>query len=152
MVLLGDLLRAQVLLHRQREVGAALHGRVVRDDDALLTLDDADPGDDPGRRSGALVEVPGSERVQLEQRRPGIEQPVDPLPCRQLPARAVPLHGLLAAAARNECGALAELRDQRLHPLRTTRESVVPLHLRRQQCHELSLTVRAADERRISGR
>ena len=49
-VLLGNLLRAQVLLDREREVGAALHGRVVRDDDALLALDDADPGDDPGRR------------------------------------------------------------------------------------------------------
>ena len=50
-VLLGHLLRAQVLLHRQREVRAALHGRVVRDDHALAALDDADSGDDP--RAGA---------------------------------------------------------------------------------------------------
>ena len=33
-VLLGDLLGAQVLLHGEREVAPALHGRVVRDDDA----------------------------------------------------------------------------------------------------------------------
>ena len=51
-VLLGDLLRAQVLLHGQREVRAALDRGVVRHDHALLTLDDADAGDD-ARRSGA---------------------------------------------------------------------------------------------------
>ena len=42
-VLRGHLLRAQVLLDREREVRAALDGRVVRDDHALLALDDADP-------------------------------------------------------------------------------------------------------------
>jgi hypothetical protein len=36
-VLLRDLLRAQVLLHRQRVVGAALHGGVVSDHHALDT-------------------------------------------------------------------------------------------------------------------
>ena len=41
-VLLRDLLRAQMLLDGEREVGAALDGRVVCDDDALLALDDAD--------------------------------------------------------------------------------------------------------------
>ena len=86
-VLLRHLLRAQVLLHRQREVRAALDRRVVGDDDALLALDDADAGDDPGRRSGAVVQLPGGERVQLEQRRAGVDQPVDPLAGRQL-ARA----------------------------------------------------------------
>ena len=38
-VLLGDLLRAQVLLDGHREVGAALDRRVVGDDHALLPLD-----------------------------------------------------------------------------------------------------------------
>ena len=70
-VLLGDLLRAQVLLDGQREVRAALHGRVVRDDDALLALDHADARDDPGRGRGAVVQIPGGERVQLEERRTG---------------------------------------------------------------------------------
>ena len=67
-VLPRDLLCAQVLLHRERVVRAALHGRVVRDDHALATLDDADPGDDPGRRSVAVVELPRGEGVQLEER------------------------------------------------------------------------------------
>jgi hypothetical protein len=47
-VLARDLLRAEVLLDRERVVRAALHGRVVRDDHALAALDDTDPGDDPG--------------------------------------------------------------------------------------------------------
>ena len=115
-VLLGDLLRAQVLLHRQREVGAALHGRVVREDDARLTLDHADAGDDPGRRRLAVVEVPGGERAELEERRAGVDEPVDALARGQLPARAVALHRGGAAAERDERGALSQLRDERLHP------------------------------------
>ena len=66
-VLAGDLLRAEVLLHGQRVVRAALHGGVVRDDRALASLDDADPGDDPGGGGVAVVEVLCGERVQLEE-------------------------------------------------------------------------------------
>ena len=47
-VLPRDLLGAQVLLDGQREVGAALDGGVVREDDALPALDHADAGDDSG--------------------------------------------------------------------------------------------------------
>jgi len=47
-VLLGDLLRAKVLLDGDRKVRAAFDRRVVRDDHALLALDHADPGHDPG--------------------------------------------------------------------------------------------------------
>ncbi len=99
-VLLGHLLRAQVLLHREREVRAALDGRVVRDDHALAALDDADPGHDPGARRVAVVHLPGGERVQLEEGGAGVDEPVDPLAGGQLAARAVPLRRLLAAAAR----------------------------------------------------
>ena len=78
-VLLRDLLRAQVLLHGEREVRAALDGRVVRDDHALAALDDADAGHDPGARRAAVVQLPGGERVQLEEGGAGIDEPVDPL-------------------------------------------------------------------------
>ena len=47
-ILLGDLLRAQMLLHRHRIVRAALDGGVVGDDRAVLSLHEADTGDDPG--------------------------------------------------------------------------------------------------------
>ena len=135
-VLLRHLLRAEMLLHGQREVGAALHGGVVGDDDALLALDDADARDDPGRRGGAVVELPRGERVQFEQRRAGVEQPVDPLAGRQLPARAVPFDRLLTAPARDLHGALAQFRDERLHPLGAAREGLVALELGGEQRHE----------------
>ena len=134
-VLRCDLLRAQVLLHREREVRAALDGRVVRDDHALAPLDDADAGDDPGARRVAVVEIPGGERVQLEERRAGIDEPVDPLPRGQLAAGAVALHRLLAAAARDLRGALAQLGDERLHALAAARELLGALDLRGQHRH-----------------
>src|SRR5204862_3869494 len=108
-VLLRDLLRAELLLHREREVRPALHGRVVRDDHALAALDDTDAGDDPGGRSRAVVEIPGGERRQLEERGAWIDQPVDSLAGRQLPAGAMPLDGALAAAERDLRSPLAQL-------------------------------------------
>ncbi len=66
-VLSRDLLSAEMLLHRQRVVGAALDRRVVGDDDALAALDDPDPRDDARRRRVSAIELPGRERVQLEE-------------------------------------------------------------------------------------
>ena len=77
---------AEVLLHREREVRAALHGRVVGDDHALAPLDDADSRHDACARRFAVVHLPGGERVQLEEGGAGIDEPVDPLPRRQLAA------------------------------------------------------------------
>ena len=134
-VLACDLLCAQVLLHRERVVRAALHGRVVRDDHALPALDDADPRDDPGRRRVTVVELPGRERIQLQERRPRIDQPVDALARRELAARAVPLDRLLAAAGRDECRALAQLRDERFHRRATPLEGLVTNDFGREHCH-----------------
>ena len=106
-VLAGDLLRAQVLLDREREVRAALDRRVVRDDDALTTFDHADPRHNARRRSLAVVEIPRRESVQLEERRTRVDEAVDPLTGGQLPAGAMSLDGLLAAAARDLCGPFA---------------------------------------------
>ena len=47
-ILHRDFLRAQMLLHRDRKVGAALDGRVVGDDDRLVTLNHSDSGDQSG--------------------------------------------------------------------------------------------------------
>ena len=124
-VLARDLLRAQVLLHRERVVGAALDRRVVRDDDALAALDDADPGDDPGRRRLAVVELPGGERVQLEERRARVDEPVDPLARGELPARAVALDRLLAAALarRARCARAARRRASSIRSCRRSNVS-----------------------------
>ena len=135
-VLLRDLLCAQVLLHRHREVGAALDGRVVRDDHALLALDDADPGDDSCAGRLALVEVPGRQRAELEESAAGVDEPVDPLARGHLPARPVALDRLLAAASPDLSSAFAQLGDECLHPVAALRERLgLAFDLRRQQRH-----------------
>ena len=141
-VLLGDLLRAQVLLHGEREVRAALHGRVVRDDHALACpRSTPTPGDDAGARRVAVVQIPCGERVQLEERRVGVDEPVDPLARRQLAARTMALDRLLAAAARDLRRALAQLGDERRHPLVPACELVgAALDLRREDGHAGSLS------------
>ena len=93
-------LRAQVLLHRHRVVGAALDGGVVGDDDALPAADPADPGDDA--RGGRLVvvhAVRGKGR-DLQERRAGVQQVVDALARQQLAAGGVLGARRLAAADR----------------------------------------------------
>ena len=98
-VLQRHLLRAQVLLHGHRVVGAAFDGGVVGDDDDLAAVDPADPGDDPGAGRRVVVEAVGGERRELEEGRAGVEQPVDALARQQLAALDVALGGALSAAA-----------------------------------------------------
>ena len=90
----GDGLRAQVLLDRDRVVGAALDGRVVGDDHALAAADPADAGDDAGAGDGSpwrpgAVHPGRGERAELEERAAGVEQPVDPVADQQLAAVGV---------------------------------------------------------------
>ena len=97
-VLQRDFLRADVLLDRDRIVGAALDGRVVGDDQHLAARHAADAGDDAGGGRLVVVQVPGGERRQLEEGRAGVEQLADPLADRQLALLPVPLEVLFAAA------------------------------------------------------
>ncbi len=106
MVLLGDLLRAQVLLDRHRVVRAALHRRVVRDDHAFDAVDAADAGDDAGRRRVVVVHAVRGELPDFEERRAGVEQAVDAFARQQLAAR-------LVLRARRGAAALLDLRDLR---------------------------------------
>ena len=135
-VLACDLLCAQVLLHRERVVRPALDGGVVCDDHALPAFDDADSGDDPGRRCVAVVQIPGGEGVQLEERRSGIHESIDPLTCRELAAGTVPLGRLLAAAGPDARRALAQLRDELLHPGAPPFERLVPFNGGAQSGHD----------------
>ena len=123
-VLLGDLLRAQVLLDRQRKVRATLDGGVVCNDHAFLPLDDADPRDHSGRRCLALVQLPGGEGSQLEERASRIEEAVYPLTGRELAARPVALDRLVPAAPRNLCGALSEAPPRERPSARWGREDI----------------------------
>jgi hypothetical protein len=74
MVLKGDLLGTEMLLHCQRVVGAALDRGVVGDNDALNAADPADSGDDRGGRNVAAVHVVGGQLRQFKKRGSGVEQ------------------------------------------------------------------------------
>ncbi len=93
-----DLLRTQMLLDRDRVVRAAGDRGVVGDDHALATRDAPHAGDDPGGGHLAAVHPEGRERGHLDERRPDVEQPVDPVPREQLSASDVAITSLRAAA------------------------------------------------------
>ena len=54
-ILQGDLLGPQMLLHGQREVGAALHRGVIGQDETLAPRDPTDPGDQARSRRLAVI-------------------------------------------------------------------------------------------------
>jgi len=116
-VLERDLLRADVLLHRRRIVGAALHRRVVGDDEHFAPRDAADARDDPGRRRAVVVHVERGGRRELEKRRAGVDELVDPLAYRQLALIAMALQVFRAAAVTDDGQPIAELGDELLHPV-----------------------------------
>ena len=102
-VLERDLLRAQMLLHRDRKIRAALDRRVVGDDEHLDAVDAADAGDDAGARRLVLVHAVRGERREFEERRARIEQRADALARQQLAALGVLRARLLAAAFSAPC-------------------------------------------------
>jgi len=83
---LGNFLRAEMLLDRQRIVSAAFDRRVVAHDHRLAPGDAADAGDDPGARDLALVHVAGGKLADFEKRRARIEQPFDAVAGQQFAA------------------------------------------------------------------
>ena len=99
-VLLGDLLRAQMLLDRQRIISAAFDRRVVADDHHLAARHAADAGDHPRAGHFAVVHVARGELADLEERRARIEQPLDAVARQQFAALDMALAVLLGPALR----------------------------------------------------
>jgi hypothetical protein len=106
-----------VLLDREREIGAALDGRVVGDDHALAPRDAPDTGDDARARRLAAVHAVRGELPDLEERRAGVEQRAHPLARQELPAPDVLFARLVAAAQRRARDLLAQVLDQSAHAL-----------------------------------
>lgn len=100
-VLQRDFLGAQVLLDRHWEVGAALDGGVIGDDQHVPPVHQTDAGNHPGAGAGAVVHVLGGQRGDLQERRALIEQLVHAFAGQQLSAFHVACAGFLGAA---ECG------------------------------------------------
>ena len=114
-VLLGDLLRADVLLHGHRVVGAALDRCVVGDHNALAPLHAPDAGDDAGGRDLRAVEPVGSQGREFQERRACVDERVDPLPRQHLAALLVALVRARGAAFEHLRVAAGEVVDQRPH-------------------------------------
>ena len=96
-VLACDLLRAQVLLYRHREISAALDRGVVGHHHHFQSLDPADAGDHAGSGRGVGIHAFGGQRRDFEERRAWVEQGGDALARQQLAAFGVLVAGLLAA-------------------------------------------------------
>jgi len=97
-VLLRDLLRPQVLFHRHREVGAALHRGVVRYHDALAPGDAADAGDNASGRDVAAIQAVCRELRQFQKWAAGVDQRAHAVPRQQFATPGVTLARRLPAA------------------------------------------------------
>ena len=105
-VVLGrDRLGAQVLLDRDRVVGAALDGGVVGDDHALAAADPADAGDDAGR-----------DGVPSRPCRTCRSRPAGSAPGTGCPGRAAGRPGRGPAACRGRCACCGPPRCRRAVP------------------------------------
>ena len=98
-------------------VRAALDRGVVGDDQHFAARHAADAGDEARARRVVVVQIPGGQRRQLQKRRSWVEQLLDPLAHRELALLAVPLDVLRPAALARPRLAVAELGDERGHPL-----------------------------------
>ncbi len=112
-VLARDLLRAQMLLHGHRIIGAALDRRIVGDDHRLASLDGADSRDHAGAVHVALVHAERRERRDFEERRTGIDEARHALARQQLAAPDMALAGARRAALRRQRAPLGKLGEQR---------------------------------------
>ncbi|ENN86135.1 hypothetical protein RHSP_33009 [Rhizobium freirei PRF 81] len=99
-VLRGDLLRAKMLLHRDRIVGAAFDRGIVADDHAVTARNAADAGDQAGARGLIAMHSMGGRRADLQKRRGGIDQAGDAIARQHLAAAHMPLARLRSAAFR----------------------------------------------------
>ena len=95
---LGDFLRAQVLFHRHRVIGAALDRRVIGNDHHVEPVDATDPGDDAGAGRRIVIHAIGRRRADFQKRAARIKKVRNPLTRRHLAARGVPLHRLGATS------------------------------------------------------
>ncbi len=135
-VLQRDFLRAQMLLHRDRIVGAALDRGVVGDDHAFLAVDGADAGDCAGAGHLIAIHAQRRQRGEFEEGGARIEQRIDALARQQLASRVVLAARRLGAAPRDVRGFLAQIGDQALHQFRVAAELVATgLDLRLQYAH-----------------
>ena len=116
-ILERDLLRPEMLLDRDREVSPAFDRRIVGDDHHLSPGDAAQARHQTGGRGVAVVHVPSGQGRELEKRRPGVDEAVDPLSDRQLALLPVARLRLCTPALASQRQVVVQLGDQTLHRL-----------------------------------
>jgi hypothetical protein len=110
-VLYRDLLRAEVFFHGEGIIGSPLHRRIVGHDHTFGSPDAADSGQESGRGSLTPVHPPCGEGSDLEERRLGVEETLNPfagrrlalLPLAPLSARSAAFAHLLKALRQHAC-------------------------------------------------
>lgn len=108
-VLLGDLLRAQVFLHRHRKIGAALHGRVIGDNHHLTAGHPANASDHPRAGRVVIVQSEGGQLTDFQERSAGIQKALHPIARQKLAARSMPRPRRLRPAQRRRGDAVVKL-------------------------------------------
>ena len=121
-VLPGDFLGTQMLLHRDRKIRPPLDRRIVRHDHAFPARDPADAGQDPAGGNHVLIHLPPGELGELHEGCAFIEQRVDTIAGQQLASAQMARAGFLAAALLDLPDLLAQIADDRVHRGRVFRE------------------------------
>ena len=98
MVFLGDLLGTQVFFDTHREIGAALHRRIIAHDHAVDALHLADTRDHTRRGGRPAIKPMRRQRTDLKEGRTGVEQIGHPFAGQHLAAAHVARARFLAAA------------------------------------------------------
>ena len=114
-VLLGDLLRAQMLFDGHGEISAAFDRGVVAHHHAVGAVHTPDAGDQTGRRGIVVVHVQRRQWGDFQKRRAGIQQLQQPVAGQQLAAPGVLGASRLAAPQCDLRLLLSQIFDQRLH-------------------------------------
>ena len=109
LMLLGNFLGTDMLLHRFRIIGAALHSGIVGDDDTELAVHHADSGDDAGAVHLAAVLLVCSQRGKFQERCARVHQQVDALAGQQFAPLAMTLDQMIAAAVDGVVDAFPQL-------------------------------------------
>ena len=105
-----------MLLDRLGEVGSALDGRVVGDDQAFLAANSADAGNQStGGDVVVAIHAVAGELADFEERRARVEQAIDTLARQQFAAAEVFFACALAAALRDGLRLSAQVVHQRQH-------------------------------------
>ena len=111
-VLLGDLLGPQVLLHRQGEIGPALHRGVVGQDHDLAAADPADASDQAGGGRLVVVEAEGRQGADLQEGSAGVQQPLDTVARQELAPGQMAPAAVLRPAEGGDGGPLPQPVDE----------------------------------------